>query len=638
MQGIDQLLSLEAMNPQMQQAARVIAKVLATEINKALKGDVRQGIDELSSSARDDIEDVFSSLDQQVDVSFSNLRKKTEDWTRQIEEAKKKWGEALKDMNTRLPGVGLGTAVGGMAGQLSSMMGGLGSGAGLIGFFKQGLNAAEQWRAAGGRVALTFKSVGDISAHSGAAVGTFAAQIRQLTADGVASESDFAAVAQSMATNGISLGEALKHVALSGTDFTGNAVRVGVELDAAFSQASGTTMGLAAQFSALTNKHLPDGLQLVTDIGRAAQSMGMSFQVATGAIMQTSSSLRTQMVDARQLGDMMGRMQSYFKGTGMTDRTAGAFSTVALQGVGQSIAGMSDAMKGFLGSKIGNQTGAAAVIDFERGMRGSAGADYFGKTIATIVEQVRGISANPLEQQFALQKLFGMPPETAEAIIGMSKDGADSKTIAERAAQQSTSLLKGLNDKALGTNTFEAAMRNIQNGLDRVSLGLLQVVTTILVGILEGITSILALIATWFATDSETAGRLANKVIIPRLAEHAEALGAGSRNVVGGMEELFKGVGKGAGAAAGFASLRGMGDFQQDIWRHVYNTSEIDVEATSNLNKHTPIIAQKRYNGVSVAEKRERAVVNDGTTSFVVNTKTTTTVTPLNDNGKTEGP
>lgn len=347
---------------------------------------------------------------------------------------------------------------------------------GIIGLMMFGKWKEQEFAARGHAIAQQFENVGSVGRKTGAQIGQYARSLGVSLGRDVTGE--LAQVVSGFSAAGVGA-EAWQQQA----DFAVRGVRnnlVGIThgLDMMFEAAAGTSAKQASQMFINTNSTLKDMVTLTRDIGLAAKEVGMNFQSLSGSIVQATSALRMQQVDARELADTFVTIQQGFQGQGMSRQRAGMMAEAGLGGIAQGLKGMSLGLMGYLGEQIsgGRYTGPQASVMFQRGMRGdTAQGEFFGKSIEELLRITAEMAeGDELKQDFALQQL-GFSQEAAQAMLEIQKNGAKSGSIAEEAAKNQGRLAKAMSDEALKTNTFTQEIAKIRDAMAQIGASLVTI-------------------------------------------------------------------------------------------------------------------------------------------------------------------
>lgn len=462
-------------------------------------------------------------------------------------------------------------------------------GGGLIALMLYGREQQLKFGALGQQAAQEFKQVGSVGRE---VAGQLAGDIKRLSVSSMAAEGDIQAVAKTFASMGISAASSQARIKDWDTGVRGLAstsVNAALQLDKMYQLGTGTAAKQIAELMLNTNAGLEGTLKLYRDISGAARDSGMSQQLFVGSVMQATSALRTQHVDAKSVANTMRAMQEGFQAQGLTKETAGAMAARGIGAVASGVAGMNEGMLAHIGEKVSarvgsNLKGVEALVEMQRGFRGQPGSDRtFALTLMEVLRESRNISGgNVRTQEFALQKL-GFSVEAAQALISLQGTGKSEEQLMKDIKASSKDLTKAFTDEALKTNAFTRIMRALQSTIADLGVNLL----TVLIGgfrTLEVIGKLGLAVMLNPMADREKLGDLASGLLLKTGAITDAALGRASANVgkilklsgsaldtaVGGaftqtnaFDAEFKKVisGPGAGdvaANAGSAAIKGM--------------------------------------------------------------------------------
>lgn len=378
---------------------------------------------------------------------------------------------------------------------------------GLFGLMLYGRLKEAEYRAYGQQAAQQFKAVGRVG--SGVA-GQLSGDIRTLlTRSIIDSHAEIVAMTGALAEAGVTAGEAMGDAEFRMQGFDKSVAITTIGLDKMFQVQSGTSAKLAGDLARDTNISIRESVTLVKNLGFAARESGMSFQMMLGSVMQTTSALRLQAVDAEKLGDLMMRIQQGFRSEGMTAARAGQIAAQAMPALAQAVTGMSTGMQAFIGQRVGQrmmgrELGAEeAMIRMQRGFRGApGGGDFFGQALSEMMRMAEeAVGPDPFRQEFALQQMFGMTPEASQAMMAMQKDINSGMDVQEAAAKHADELNQAFRDQGLKTSDFEKWMKILRDALAQFGSGLMDLLVTGFQAIELSLKFIVAKLAVGLFTD-----------------------------------------------------------------------------------------------------------------------------------------
>lgn len=357
-------------------------------------------------------------------------------------------------------------------------------GGGLIALMLYGREQQMKFGALGQQAAQEFKHVGAVGRD---VAGQLAGDIRQLSVASMAAEGDIQAVSKTLAGMGFSAAGSnanIKGWETGVKGLAGTVTNATLQMDKMFQLGAGTSAKQVAELTLNTNSSLRDTVRLYRDMSFAARDSGMSQQLFVGSVMQATSALRTQHVDAKAVANTMKAMQEGFQTQGLTKEAAGALASRGIGAVASGVAGMNAGMMAFIGERVssrmgGNLKDVEALVEMQRGFRGQSGSERtFALTIMEVLRESRNISGgNTHKQEFALQTL-GFSIEASQALISLQGTGKSEEQLMKDIKANSAELTRAFQDQSLKTPTFERIMRALQSTIAELGVNLL----TILIG------------------------------------------------------------------------------------------------------------------------------------------------------------
>ena len=360
-------------------------------------------------------------------------------------------------------------AVGGQLGVGGVMTGGI---AGLVAYMLRSANLPQHYAAESQKVWQQLGQAGPVTQG-----GRLGGKLRTLRYTlGRSASPDYAATAAGFGAAGYGEDDLGGATGVQ-TGFGQDALSTAVGLDHAFKAASGTVAKFASQMATETNVSLTKGIVLVRDLGSAARESGLSFTGFLGAIMQSTSSLRLYNMEtdgAVAIGNKILHVQKSLVGEGFTEHGAGQLAAAGMAGLANTVQGMDQGMKAVLGRRIGERmkkdwSGPEAIVKWERGFRGEGGKDMFDAQLAEMSEVLTSIGGSTDTQKWVAQNLFGMSPESADALMAMQKDIADGMGVEKASAKHQADVAKALKEQASREPLWKRLLDKATDGLARMA-------------------------------------------------------------------------------------------------------------------------------------------------------------------------
>lgn len=467
------IMQAQMLVEQMERLANAMERVNETQ-SRTVKGATT----EASKSVKDMFEGMEGDMDQLLDVAGSRW----EQWRGKLT---LDWNQTVESMKSTMSGLkaGAGDAFdakhikSGLQSFKRSLLSEVPFG-GILGIMLYGRMKEAEFAAFGEQAAQQFKTAGRVGRQE---AGQLGGVIRRLQTSFQGTAQDVMTVTAAMADAGVQADQGFgkAEFAIEGSRRT--LIETSVALDKMFQQGSGATAKTTVQLMRDTNVTLREGLTLTKDLGFAARESGMSFQQMSATITQATSALRLQQVDARALADTVMQMQRGFEAQGMGRERAGALAAGGMGALAQSLTGMGQGQQAVIGQRVagtlgmGDVGGIEAIIQMQRGFRGQEGSQtFFAEALNQMTQMAEEIAGpNEFQQEFTMQRMFGMTPEASQALMAMRKDISAGMTVDKAAAKHADELNKAFRDEALKTSTFTKLMTALRDTIARLGSELL---------------------------------------------------------------------------------------------------------------------------------------------------------------------
>jgi hypothetical protein len=545
--------------------------------------DLKDAIDDLNGSVQDFIEAFSSDFVDKVNTgssalkeSLSGVSEAAKDITKEVksstEEQKKElltlsqqYDKWLADMKRK--GGLRGALAEGMPQQLTGLQTGVQKFkqsllselpfGGLIGMALLGAKREQEVFATGARAARLFQQTGDVASRQMARVGN---DIRRLGVmlgkgpDGLAGE--FNAAAAAFAQGGVDIQEVLEtKIDRPIRGSRGSILETSIAIDSLFKQAAGTA---ARQMTAMIrdfNLDAKTSADVVAAIGFSARDSGTSVQSFTESVMRSATALRTQRVDITEVASAQLKFQQILE-QGMPGTRAefrAGYAERAIGQVTQGLANMNVGLTAVLGERVSRTmgepvTGLQAYYLMREGLGGKGQLSeeeqgYFAQSLKELGALAAEGGRTEEEQRFFLERMgFGF--EGAKAIQSMSaeleKTGGDQVEMQKVVAAHSEELRDAFKDRAAEQTDLLKSLVKMQDGVARLSAGILGALITGFQGMIHGIRQIVIALT---GTETEKAAAKKYSDVLGEQATRAyDMLNRGIEQTLQGAEMGFLSV------------------------------------------------------------------------------------------------
>lgn len=475
----------------------------------------------------------------------------------------------------------------------------------------------DEFATAGRQAMMQFQGTGALSANQirslGANVGK---QMMDLEEAHLGRKEDIAAVFSSMVEGGLKAEDTVKKVSFTVAGFGDTIANASLGLDKAFQLSAGTSMTFANQLRRDTNVGLTQSVDLVKTLGMASQATGMNMQAFTNTILQTTSALRVQGGDARDLAVAYLNIQkSFATATGMNEKSTriAAWTAQAVQGSSSFVAGLGEDMHGHIGRQVATQilgkkraeqmthpqilNAMATGFQFEKGTKG-IDESHFQRIV---IEQVwKGLGNLSADEKALFLRKKGADPIFAQALLEADKrkNGMfDDKALTAAEVAHREKLEQAKDNEPLKEGTFDKMTKdlmNVMNAVGELLATLLSSIVRVLAGGFETLYRVFA--GDWDVSQAaKRFGALLSDVGADfgkagkRLGERAKAFGEGV--TLPGLSVLkFGEVTEGE-----FSFLPDVSQTEKELQvRQMVDNSFIEQALAKKWNRGTEYITRKR--------------------------------------------
>lgn len=352
--------------------------------------------------------------------------------------------------------------------------------AGFFGFLLYGRMDQAKWKAEAQSATQVFQNSGKIAAGT---LGSMYSNIRNLSASIPGIASSFGAGAAAAAQMGITSAQAMEKTSYHIRGADRSAMSLGVAMNKLYEAGDGTSEKAAATLVQNTNLGYKESLELLNKMGAAVQGTGISYSALLATVMQTTSSLRLQGVEAKSIGEAIQASKAGFGAQGMKDARAGTIAMAGVQGIAGAISGLSVGLKAVLGEGMtgGRSKGLTAVRQFDMGMLEGkeGGGDKFGATIKEMLKMAEKAGGGDQDRMyFAIQQLFGINTEGAATMMSIYKANKEGTDINKAIKDNSKKLAGALDTEGLKQSKFETMMNELIRAVATLGVSLLDAIIT----------------------------------------------------------------------------------------------------------------------------------------------------------------
>lgn len=323
--------------------------------------------------------------------------------------------------------------------------------------------------------------------ETGAALG---GEMKRLEESFLGKRDEVQAVWAAFAEGGAKSGEMTKKAGFEVKGFGDTVSQVALGVDKAFGQVAGTTAQLSNQIRQSSNVSLAESVELVKNLGAASHGTGQNMQSFVNTILQTTSALRVQSGDAKDLSNTYFKLQEVIKSTAAPGTSAARVSALAgsaLGGLASFVQSMPQGMQALIGQdmaakmhhSVDDLTGLRA---FETGFQSQGGMQKgadFSKTAAELTfARLKKEGVAPGNDMYMALKAMGMPAQLADIVerAGGKLTGVD----ADKAAKEYEAKFKEVEKlQPLSSGDFEKVMDDIKNLMNSIGQMTIQLLATI---------------------------------------------------------------------------------------------------------------------------------------------------------------
>jgi len=433
---------------------------------------------------------------------------------------------------------------------------------GLVGLLLYGLTAAEASRVQISTVAHDFRT--EVSQTTEQIVGNVG--VMTAVFDGAAksmhvSGEEFSGVYRTLAQAGVSAEKAgfsigaLEAVSdglgVSAASLADNLGALSIAVDKSFNLPIGTTVKDAANVSKDLGISVQQATEQMAKLRLAAKGSDEDMGRYISTVMTASKSLGQFGIDLGAATELMGDFVGQDKAMGGT----GARAARAMEGVGQLFSGIKGnvGMAAYMGERVFKREHPGEQIDplearrrmllsfgqAEGAKEGSAeylgGRKAFADVLMEVQSMARSSGGTKAQQEFLIEKQFGVDTVTANMIMGLNKT-----QLADLRAGKTPS---GLKEKDL--ETLKAGLQTSkerENSFQEFIKSILSAIKDLMIGLLQGIGALVT-IAVSPLSGREAAGA-ALKAMQARFANAAEGLGESGMNLLTSTGKLMNIGGK----------------------------------------------------------------------------------------------
>jgi hypothetical protein len=550
------LLTSEELNEEGQKYLEAIEGVLekGIELKKQHQDNAQFYADQTTKSIEHE-----KSLANQVGL-FEQMKRAAQEMNDSLSK-NEKFGGAYGKATASIAEVGFGKkniqeSLKGIGGSLAELMPAAGGIGGLVGLMIAGRIEDAKFDAIGQVAAQQFDKIGGHTRKFAAEMGTLA---RELDKHSMGSADDVAAVAQSLASTGISAREAQAHIAGFSGELGSNLVVASLAADKALEMPAGTMAKMSGMMAQQFNTSAESAFIHLSNVGAAARKSGLDMVTFMQQTMDASSSLRLLNANYDQVGSMQLKFVNAMKGQGFGTQYAGQYAAAGTQQFTSGVAGMSEGVAAVLGQRMGyggNDPMAAmygmlsggTLGDMSRGKENKLDP---GKIAMEMFNMSKENTTNPFEQAQFLEKVFGIGRQGAEAVMNVGGDyEKNGGTISKEAAALYKDAMRTESEK---TSSIDTSLKEIKDGFMKIGSGLLTMVVSALKLLVDisayGFNKLIAISPFGNAADAKRAAQWGNKMDLD-----LGNMGKGAGGIVAGIKE------------AGHGALRGLDTFGLTNW------------------------------------------------------------------------
>jgi hypothetical protein len=477
-----------------------------------------RSIESIEKSTRA-LADHMGALERTVPTAIDKAREGTQDFNDHLretnehlkdmsdlaEESYTKWEKFVQSLTGKFQGLGMAIQhVGEQARRLQTDPGSLISQAiGSIPIAGPWLNVAlesqfrqDRFQTAGRQAALQFQQTDRLDPNQVQRLGKeLGGDMMRLEENFLAKKEEVQAVWGAFAQGGLKAIEMTKSAGFEIKGFGETLPQVALGIDKAFAQVAGTTAALSNEFRQNTNVGVAESVKLVKDLGLASHATGQNMQAFINTILQTTSALRVQGGDARDLANTYFKLQETVKGA-MTSTTSGqrvsALTGAALGDLAGFVQSMPTGLKALVGQDIAAKlqvpvTDIGALRAMETGFqffgeKSLKNEDFSKKAAEATYTRLKSEGVQSPDDMYMALKAMGMSSLLAD--ITVRAGGKLTGRGAEDASKEYSDKLKQVSDlQPLNVGKFETLMKDLMNVVNAVG----ETITTVLLSILRGV-------------------------------------------------------------------------------------------------------------------------------------------------------
>jgi ABC-type transporter Mla subunit MlaD len=290
----------------------------------------------------------------------------------------------------------------------------------------------DTFRTMGRRAVLAFRGTGAMIAADVERLGAkLGPRMRELEDSFIASAAELGAVWSAAASGGMKLADVVQAVSDPIKGFGDNVAEQSLALDQLFGANAGTSMTHATKLAADMGVGIDGALERVRRLGHVSRESGMHVQQFMGSMLQMTSTMRMQGVEADALANIFLNLKTAYKGAysapdgkPIGDQRAGQLAMAGTSGLANFITNLDGGLKLMLADQLAQKftgTAYATMSETDKWAHMRTGFQSFGAkpddvmkaTFAALWDKVGGESNS---EKLEILRSQGLPQEAYQAL------------------------------------------------------------------------------------------------------------------------------------------------------------------------------------------------------------------------------
>jgi hypothetical protein len=362
---------------------------------------------------------------------------------------------------------------------------------GLFGLMIYGRAQASEVTAEGARLRDVFDNV--VGGASGG-LGKLSAEMRDLQVRMVAAPADYQAAVKELVDSGMKESDVRANVNRGWAEVGSSVAKATVQLDKWLNLGAGTSAREIGRIMRENNKTKDEAISQYERLGAAAKQSGGSVLGFLSTVQQAQQQLKMFGADATDVAGLLLSLEGAGKGMGLGTQANAEMSRRAAGGIAGALGGMDMGMQSIVGERMfasQGLTGLDARAEFQRRMK--MGVGRRDGDFESMIQAVRGIAKegagpNETDQALFLEKVYGMSFESAQMFMRLGNQLQNGLALSDKDKKELAGEFKS---EAQKTNDFLRSLKELQEGMRLLGMGLLDAVVLGFAGVVAGLNALI---------------------------------------------------------------------------------------------------------------------------------------------------